>query len=137
MKAAEFANDLFARTEHEMIRIAKYALRARLFEQPDFHALDRTARSDRHKSWELDDAARRFKGSSARAAVCVFVRKSVFKKGHLLPDSVLENSSARKEPPHNARKVPLGRHKKHARARTVRGRVCISSGAFTRPRRPA
>ena len=82
MQAPEFADDILARTQHQVVGVAQNDLRTGFFQQPDFDALHRAARSDRHERRELHDAARRFELAAPRRRFRVFFQQFVFEQRH-------------------------------------------------------
>ena len=68
MQSAEIANQLVARTQMQMIRVAENHLRAELAQIDGIERLHRRQRADRHERRRVDDAVRRRETTGAPAA---------------------------------------------------------------------
>ena len=68
MQSAEIANQLVARPQVQMIRVAENHLRADLAEIDGIERLHRRQRADRHERRRVDDAVRRREAPRARGA---------------------------------------------------------------------
>ncbi len=67
MQAAEFADDLVARTQIEMVSVGEKDLNAQLLELSLRHPLDGAGRPNGHEDWRLYDPVRRMEKARTRA----------------------------------------------------------------------
>lgn len=70
VKSAEFGDDVFARSQRQMVRVPENHLRAGCFELADFDSLDGPDRPNRHERRGLNDSVR----GMERAAPCPALR---------------------------------------------------------------